>query len=312
MYPTPSPSSGAAQAAALQFHPLADVFPLLGGAEFDDLVESIRTNGQREPITYFEGKILDGRNRYRACQAAGVEPHGGEFHGSSDDARQFVIDANIRRRHMDASQRAMAATKLANMRQGARTDLEHSANLPEVSQSEAASLLNVSERSVRSARRVLDDGVPELVQAVEQGAVKVSAAAEIASLPKGGQVITMARLLLVGKRASKARRGAAGSAKFITKEERKEQREEAAVERREQEEENEQEDKRWLEQAAKRRAEWEAKLAAERWAAAEAVQLIFQAEPEQLNRLVDLFGRTNAGMFWVALEDKIKVSEAKP
>jgi ParB-like nuclease domain len=56
------------------FHPLADVFPLMQGAEFKDLLEDIKANGQLEPIVLYENKILDGRNRYRACQASGVVP----------------------------------------------------------------------------------------------------------------------------------------------------------------------------------------------------------------------------------------------
>ena len=46
------------------FHSLADTFPLMGPEELKDLTEDIRKNGLRERITYFEGKILDGRNRY--------------------------------------------------------------------------------------------------------------------------------------------------------------------------------------------------------------------------------------------------------
>jgi ParB family transcriptional regulator, chromosome partitioning protein len=61
--------------------------------------------------------------------------------------------------------------------------LEPSANLPEVSQAQAATMLNVSERSVRSAKTALDQGVPELVRAVEKGEIAVSSAAQIASLP---------------------------------------------------------------------------------------------------------------------------------
>ena len=60
----------------LEDHPLADIFPLMEGGkkgvEFAALVEDIITNWLREPITLFEGKILDGRNRYRAIIKANL------------------------------------------------------------------------------------------------------------------------------------------------------------------------------------------------------------------------------------------------
>jgi ParB-like chromosome segregation protein Spo0J len=91
-------------------HPLSEQFPQLTGTEFDELVASIKQDGLQEKITLFEGKILDGRNRYRACIAARVEPRCEEFTG--DDPVKFVIEKNVLRRHLAASQRAMIAATL--------------------------------------------------------------------------------------------------------------------------------------------------------------------------------------------------------
>jgi ParB-like chromosome segregation protein Spo0J len=179
----------------VEFHELANIFPLIEGVEFDDLVTSIRENGLREgsSIIVFEEKILDGRNRYRACKEAGVTPIGEEFEGTVEEARQYVLDMNLRRRHLDASQRALIAARLATIAHGGDRRSEQAANLPVPTQAEAAERLNVSERSVRDAVKVRDHGAPELVAAVERGDVPVSKAARIASLPKERQAAKISK-----------------------------------------------------------------------------------------------------------------------
>lgn len=94
----------------MEFHPLADAFPLLTTGELKQLAQSIETNGQREPIVLYDGKILDGRNRYRACLLAGVEPTFVQFTG--DNPLALVKDRNVLRRQLSGSQLGIAAGRL--------------------------------------------------------------------------------------------------------------------------------------------------------------------------------------------------------
>jgi ParB-like chromosome segregation protein Spo0J len=177
----------------MYLHPLCAIFPHMDDSAFESLKADIATNGLCQPIITLDGKILDGAHRYRACSELGIAPYLDEFVG--EDPVAFVISANLHRRHMTPSQAAMVAASLANMKQGARTDLEPSASLPkvaEVSQADAARMLDVSTRSVTAAAKVIEHGTPELVEAVKQGEVSISKAAQIASLPKVEQAAAMA------------------------------------------------------------------------------------------------------------------------
>jgi hypothetical protein len=103
---------GGAISVSLQFHPLADIFPLMEGAEFNELVADIKANGLCECIVLYDGMILDGRNRYRACLKAGFEPvtiDGGKL---IKNPAAYVISANIHRRHLTAEQKRELIAKL--------------------------------------------------------------------------------------------------------------------------------------------------------------------------------------------------------
>jgi ParB family chromosome partitioning protein len=104
-----------------------------------------------------------------------------EYGGDETSLVAFVVSLNLHRRHLDESQRAMVAGKLANLKHGQRADASIDASA--VTQRQAAELLNVSRPSVQLAREVLDHGAPELVAAVERGEVSVSAAAQASELP---------------------------------------------------------------------------------------------------------------------------------
>lgn len=163
----------------MNFHPLTELFPLIEGDEFHDLAVDITENGLREPIVLFKGAVLDGRNRYRACADCGVKPTFVDYTG--DDPLAFVLSKNLRRRHLDASQRAMVAAKLTTWKNGANQHTEGSANLQTIGK--AARRLNVSPRSVASAKTVQEAGVPELQAAVDAGEISVAAAELVARMP---------------------------------------------------------------------------------------------------------------------------------
>lgn len=87
----------------LDFHPLASMFPLMEGDDYTALVEDIAQHGQREAIWLYDGMILDGRNRYRACVELGLVPDTQTYTG--DDPRAFVVSLNLHRRHLTREQR---------------------------------------------------------------------------------------------------------------------------------------------------------------------------------------------------------------
>lgn len=91
-----------------EFHQIAAIFPLIEGAEFSALVDDIKKHGVREPIWLYEGKILDGRNRYKAAQEAGVSVSTQTFDGTPIEAIERVWSLNRTRRHMNPSQAAIA------------------------------------------------------------------------------------------------------------------------------------------------------------------------------------------------------------
>ena len=101
----------------MKVHPVGDLFPLLEGDAFDELVEDIREQGLLEKIWVTpEHKILDGRNRYRACKKAGVEPKTRVCRRT--DYVEFVVSLNLKRRHLNESQRAMVAARIAKLQRG--------------------------------------------------------------------------------------------------------------------------------------------------------------------------------------------------
>lgn len=94
-------------------HPIADLFPMMTDDELKSLAADIKSNGLKEPIVVLDDKILDGRNRERACRIAKVETKTVAFRGK--DPLAFVLSMNLHRRHLTQSQRAAIGVKVEEL-----------------------------------------------------------------------------------------------------------------------------------------------------------------------------------------------------
>jgi hypothetical protein len=95
----------------MNIHPLAEAFPMMTDDELADLAADIKENGQIHPIIVDEdGTLVDGRNRLRACEIAGVEPTFAPLNGH--DVAAFIVSTNIARRNLSKGQQAMALALL--------------------------------------------------------------------------------------------------------------------------------------------------------------------------------------------------------
>lgn len=92
----------------IDIHPMANVMPMLQEHEFKLLVKDIQTNGQKEPIVIYEEKVLDGRNRLKACQKLGLDIQAVKLDEEIDPV-QYVKSMNVHRRHLRPAQLATLA-----------------------------------------------------------------------------------------------------------------------------------------------------------------------------------------------------------
>lgn len=177
----------------LKFHPLCEAFPVMPQSELQDLADDIKANGQQEPIKVFEGQILDGRNRYLACELAGVAPKL-ETIKKIGDAVALVRSLNLYRRHLNESQRAMLGAELLAM--NGADELETKVSESRLSTDDAeppsrekvAELVNTSGPTLKRAIKVAKKGSKPLKRAVKAGRISVSKAAKVTKLPKAKQL----------------------------------------------------------------------------------------------------------------------------
>ncbi len=179
--------------------PLAEKYPLMEGEEFAAFKGDIAINGLKNPVWHYEGKILDGRNRLRACTELGIEPRFEEFTGTVAEAAAFVDSQNLHRRHLTIEFRrervkALRATGMSTRAIADELKVDHSTVVRDLnrggatappapepvaqepqdesgleSKAHLAAMCGVSVEELNQAEFILKNGTPEVIAAVQAG-----------------------------------------------------------------------------------------------------------------------------------------------
>lgn len=166
-------------------HPLSAAFPAMADDEYQSLKDSINTIGVQNPITIFEGMVLDGWHRYQAaidvhedCPAVDLD--------DQMDPRDFVLAQNKNRRQINKSQLAMAVAAVyewvpngSNRWQGRSAPGAHLQKTAD----QMAAIAGVGKRTMVQAKLVESKASPEVKAAVKTGTMSVKKAAETLAPP---------------------------------------------------------------------------------------------------------------------------------
>ena len=166
----------------LQQHELSAAYPAMTAAEYQSLVDSIGNIGVQNPITLFEGQIIDGWHRYKAATECGMDCPTVEM--GNVDPRDFAKSQGARR-NITASQNALAITAIyswiplgGNQYLGSAVTAD-----PHKTTKELARLAGVGARTIEQAKAVHAGAISAVKEAVKAGAVSVETAAAVAKLP---------------------------------------------------------------------------------------------------------------------------------
>jgi hypothetical protein len=186
------------EGAEIKFHPVASIFPLMEKIEFESLTADIQKHGQLEPIWTHGGKIIDGRNRYLACQELGIEPRIKEWKPvNGAELVDFIISLNLTRRHLTPSQKALVAVdSLPFYEEAAKNRMKLSqgrgkkgvAKMPDLnfgrSRDVVASAFGVSGRYIGYAKQI-NTTDPDLAQEIRDGKKTITEAIKIIKRDEG-------------------------------------------------------------------------------------------------------------------------------
>lgn len=179
----------------LAAHPAAMVFPLMDGIELSSLVEDVRAHGLLEPIVLHEGMVLDGRNRLRACELAGVTPRFVEWVPDGMTPLEWVVSHNLHRRHLTTAQRGVLALDLLpRLEEEARERMLRGKADPSPetdegrSDEKAAGMVAVGRSTVATLKAIQrNDPTGEIIDRVRAGELNVAQAARKAGYSRAAQ-----------------------------------------------------------------------------------------------------------------------------
>lgn len=184
-------------------HPSAGEIFEMTPAEWSAFLEDVGVKGVEEPLVVCGSIVVDGRHRLRAaiaCEQQTVPVR--QVKMTEVEQLDYMIRHAKNRRHLTVAQLAILAVKLKpkyeeaakerlhkGQQSGGRGNKKNSVeiNPPSLdsgkSRDQAAAAVGVSGRTVADAEIVLQKGTPELVTAMETGAVGVQTAARVARKP---------------------------------------------------------------------------------------------------------------------------------
>lgn len=174
----------------LKQHALSAAFPAMSADDFQALKDSIEHIGVQNPITVFDGEVIDGWHRYRAANDLGMDCP--QVVLGDVDPREFVVAQNKARRHVTQAQLAMATTAVYAWKPAHREKVGTECPLTK-STAELAAISGVGERTIKQAKAVQTKAAPEVVEAVKSGEIGLPKAVAIASLPKEEQAAAIAQ-----------------------------------------------------------------------------------------------------------------------
>ena len=165
-------------------HTLASIFPPMDDETYAELRDDIAKHGLAESITLYEGKILDGVHRERACSETGTDARYENYDG--DDPQGFVVRRNLLRRQLTILQRADLALKLLPQREkeakvnkgGRPSSTKPGVSRPSVSgkaTARVAAEVGLSQATVRRAKQIKERD-PDLWKDVQAGEISIGTA----------------------------------------------------------------------------------------------------------------------------------------